>query len=110
MLAVGVEFSSGAQSAAAKYRCAPLDERLDSLLGILAVENAIFDFWNVVDRRPLAALDVFQCGFLDDLNTNRGILGDELRDFHRAFDLFPGCDNLLNEADLVGALGVEFVA
>src|SRR6266436_9457553 len=97
-------------SVAAKHRCAALDERLDALFGILAVEDTRLDLWNVVDGRPLAAFDVFQCGFLGDLNTQRSVPGNELPDFHGPFDLLAWCDDFLNEADFVGALCVELVA
>ena len=45
-----------------------------------------------------------------NLNTDRGVPGDELRNFHGSLGLFARCDNLLNEPDLVGALRVELVA
>ena len=54
----------GLPSAAAKHCRAPHDERLDTLFGVLAVENPIPDLWNAADSRFLAALDVFQCGSL----------------------------------------------
>lgn len=60
----------------AEHRRAAFDEGLNALLEVLAVEHAIPDLRNVIDRSPLAALDELQGGFFRDLNADRRILGN----------------------------------
>src|SRR5215216_7448441 len=86
------------------------DEGLDALHHVLAVEDTVLDFGDVVDGSSLSGLDVLQRSFFGDLDSDRRVHGNGLRQLHRTLNLLSGVDHFLHEADLVGLRGIELVA
>ena len=87
-----------------------LDEGLDALARIRAVQHALANRRNAGDRRGLALLGIFRGGLLGHLDAERRVARDDRGERHGAIDLLAGRHDLLDEADLTGALRVEFIA
>src|SRR5581483_4892327 len=94
----------------AEHRRPTFDEGLDTFLHVFTAEDAILDLRDVVDRSCFTSLNVFQSGFLGDLNADRRVLRDQIRNLHCTPDLLAGSDDFLNKSDLVGPRGTELVA
>src|SRR5947199_5995053 len=74
-------------SSSLKHRGAPLDEGLNALAGVGAVQHAFAHGRNMGDRRRLTLLDIFRGSLLGHLNAERRIFGNDRGERHRAFDL-----------------------
>jgi hypothetical protein len=88
----------------------PLDEGLNALSCVSALEHTISDRGNAGYGGRLTVLGVFRGSLLGHLDPERSVARNDRREFHGASDLLANRHDFLNETDFAGPLRVEFIA
>jgi hypothetical protein len=88
----------------------PLDEGLNALSCVSALEHTISDRRNAGYGGRLALLSAFRGSLLGHLDAERRVARNDRCQLHGTSDLLASGHDFLNETDLAGSMRVELVA